>query len=205
MGDYYQGVLKDIYAPYTPAMLKGLGIDKVVVINEYFKIMYPVGLKFDPSKMPAGYKLLKKTKDGYIYEVTAAPATVYPLFYTNFTAPAILEDGEAWSVMVRPRAEMMLVNKDGDSTQDLSFTFRNYGKAGTLSVALDGKSMGELYLYEGPGEVRISGLQIDKKKQILSFQWNGTPVATPGEPFGAQGDIDNYLMFSRPSLKPSGL
>jgi hypothetical protein len=205
MGDIYQGVLKDLYAPYTPSMLKGLGIDKVVVINDFFKIMYPVGQEFDPAKMPAGYELVKKTKDGYIYDVTAAPATIYPLYYTNFTSPAILDDGQAWTVMIRPNAEILLVNKGGESTQDFSIFFKNYGKAGTLSVALDGVKIGESHLYEGPGEVRIAGLKMEGKRQVLSLRWNGKPVKMPGEAFGAQGEIDNYLMFSRPALKPSGI
>lgn len=204
-GDLYQAVLKDLYAPYTPEMLKGLGIDKVVVINGYWKIMYPVGLKFDPSKMPDGYKLLRKTADGYIFDVTGPAAQIFPLYYTNFTATAILQDGKAWAVMTRPNAEMLLENRGGPTVQDFSVIFDNPGDEGTVSVALDGVPIGYLSLRPGPGELRIPGLKLDKKRHVLSIQWAGKPTQMDGRPFGPDGNIDAYLLLTRPRFSPSGI
>lgn len=205
LGDLYDGLLKDIYAPYTPAVLSGLGIKKVAVIDSYYRIMFPVGLDFDPAKMPAGYKLDTKTKDGYIFDVVAAPAKVAPLYYVNFTAPAIVDDGQAWSVMIRPKAEMLIDNRDGKTRQDFDVLLNNPGDAGVLSAKLDGKSLGESRIAHGQGELHIPGMNLDSGRHTLAFEWKGKPVRMNGNAFGAQGTIDAYLLMSRPNLNASGL
>jgi len=199
-GDMYQSVLKDIYAPYTPAMLKSLGIKKIVVIDEYFKIMFPVGLTFDPKQMPSGYRLAKKTSDGYIFDVVGPAANVFPLYYMNFTSPAILEDGKAWAMTVRPHAELLIENKAGDTRKDFSITFTNPGNAGTISVRLDGQNLGQVKVAPGPGELRIPGVHLTRKRQMLSFEWDGPPVKTSGKPYKIEGNVDSYLLVTRPQF-----
>lgn len=205
LGDLYQAVLKDLYAPYTPEMLKGLGIDKVMVIDGYWEIMYPVGLKFDPAMMPPGYRLVKKTRDGYLYDVTGPAAQVFPLYYTNFTAPAILQDGKAWTVMTRPNAEMLIDNRDGPTVQNFSVTFNNPGEEGTFSIALDGVAIGQTRLGPGQGELLIPGMKIPAKQHVMSIQWEGKPTKIDGRPFGPAGDISDYLMLTRPRFSASGI
>lgn len=219
-GDTYQGVLKDIYAPYTPEMLAGLGIKKVAVIDNWYEVMFPVGIEFDPSKMPPGYRLLQTLKepdagehepsDGepeephytYLYEVVAPPAAVFPLYYTNFTATAILEDGKAWTAMRRPRGEMLLENKGPATVKDFSFEFNDPTEDGVLTVSLNGRAVGRVNLRVGPGELTIKGLRLKKGSNTLTMEWSAQPTKTDGAPFGAEGEIDLYLFITRPSLSP---
>ncbi|MHB8896502.1 MAG: YfhO family protein [Candidatus Geothermincolia bacterium] len=202
LGDEYNSVLKDIYAPYTPAMLKGLNIRKVAVLNNYFKIMFPVGLDFDPAMMPAGYRLDKKTSDGYLFDLVGPGADVFPLYYTNFTPPVILEDGKAWSAMLRPRAELQIQNKAGDTTREFSISFSNPGPEGTISAVLDGISIGKVRVGHGDGELTIPGVHLARKQHILSLAWDGPSVKTDGAPFSRSGDIDVYLLWTRPQFSP---
>jgi len=197
-GDLFNAVLKDIYAPYTPAMLKGLGIKKVAVLNAYFKIMAPVGLTFDPEMMPEGYRLSRKTPDGYLFEVVGPSASIYPLYLNNFSPPAILEDGKAWSAMLKPTGEFEILNDAGKTTRDFFVTFNNPGGEGTIAVVLDGKSLGNVKVAHGDGELRIPSMRLTRGKHALSLRWNGRPASLSGAPFGLSGDIDLYLLLSRP-------
>lgn len=199
-GDLYQGVLKDIYAPYTPQMLKALGIKKVAVIDAYFRIMAPVGLKFDESMMPGGYRLSERTSDGYIFDVVGPEATVFPLYYTNFTPPVILEDGKAWSAMLKPRAEFQVQNDGGDTTREFAVQFNNHGGEGSIFIALDGKSVGKIRVAHGDGELRIPAVHLTGKKHVLSLEWDGPPTRISGAPFGQSGEIDIYLLLTRPQF-----
>lgn len=212
--DLYQAVLKDVYAPYTARMLAGLGIKKAVIFPEYFKIMSPVGLDFDPSMMPEGYKLSRKfvrttvqpggkkvtTPDSYIYDVTAAPTKVFPLYYTNLSTPVILEDGAAWSVMLRPECELLIQNDEGPVTRDFWITVQNNGPPGTVSAKLDGRAIGRVSLPEGKGELFLPGLRLGGRRHTLSLAWDGQPNQIEGKAIGTEGIINAYLIFSRPGF-----
>lgn len=197
-GDLFNALLKDVYAPYTPAMLKGLGIRKVAVLNAYFKIMAPVGLTFDPGMMPEGYRLSRRTSDGYLFDLVGPSASVFPLYFTNFSPPAILEDGKAWSAMLKPGAEFKVRNDAGDTVRDFSVTFNNPGGEGTITVALDGKGIGETKVAHGDGELEVPSMRLTRGNHTLSLRWDGPPAPTSGAPFGLNGDIDLYLLLSRP-------
>jgi hypothetical protein len=205
LGALYQAVLKDLYAPYTPKMLKGLGIDKVAVVKGYWKIMYPVGLTFDPSMMPPGYRMVSESADSALFDVDGPAAQIFPLYYTNLTAPAILDDGKAWTVMTKPSAEILLENRGGPTVQDFSILFNNPGEDGTLAVALDGVPVGYLRVRPGPGELRVPGLRLNKKRHMLTLEWQGRASRIDGRPFGPSGDIDAYLFLTRSSFSTSGL
>jgi hypothetical protein len=199
IGNFYQGVLKDIYAPYTPQMLAGLGIKKAVVIPGFFKLMTPVGITFDPAKMPAGYKLIEKNSDSYLYDITAEPAKLFPLYYTNFSGSVILEDGQAWSALLRPSGEFLIQNKDGPTTRTFSVTLDNHGPESTVSMDLDGKSLGSTRIRTGVGTLAVP-LQLTKKQQVLTIHWDGQPTKTDGKTLGINGTVDVYLLLSRPQF-----
>jgi len=198
--DLYLMVMNDIYAPYTPRMLKGLGIKEVVILNDFYKLMFPSGDFFNPDKMPPGYKLVKKTDDGYIFDVTAAPAQVFPLFYLNFTPPRLQPDGMAWSAMVRPEGKILLVNKGGRSTFDFSVTVYNPGKEDALDVELDSGAHGRFQVPRGPSQLTVPRVELTKQRHFLTFEWSGEPVKIEGEASGVDGQLDAYLLFSRPEL-----
>ena len=198
--DLYLMVMNDIYAPYTPRMLSGIGIEKVVILNSFYKMAFPSREFFDPGKMPPGYRMVKKTKDGYIYDITAPPAQVFPLFYMNFTVPRLQPDGMAWTAMVRPTAEILLVNKGGHSTWEFSITVYNPGEADTLDVALDGKTVGGQQVPPGIGQVTVPMLELTKKRHILTLKWKGRSVRIEKEVIGTDSPIDAYLLFSRPEF-----
>ena len=73
-------------------MLAGLGVSKAVVIPAFFKLMAPVGIDFDPAKMPAGYKLVEKNPDSYIYDITAPPTRLVNIVWDHLLlrTPVIL-------------------------------------------------------------------------------------------------------------------
>ena len=204
IGDFYQGVLKDIYAPYTPHMLSGLGIKKAVVIPALYKLILPVGIDFDPRMMPPGYKLLEKASDSYIYEITASPATLFPLYYTNFSGSVVLEDGKAWNALLSPSGEVLIQNKGGPATADFSITVNNPDKEGTLSMDLDGTPLGSTRIAAGEGTVKVP-LKLEGKEQTLTFRWDGRPVAENGKVVGLTGNIQVYLFLTRPQFNQTGL
>jgi len=200
IGTFYQGALKDIYAPYTPQMLAGLGIKKVVVIPQFFKLMTPVGITFDPARMPAGYKLIEKNADSYMYDITAPPAKLFPLYYTNFSGSVILEDGQAWSALLRPSGEFLIQNKGGDITRTFSVALDNHGPESTLSMDLDGRSLGSTRIRTGIGTLAVP-IHMTKKQQTLTIHWDGQPTKTDGKTLGINGTVDVYLLLSRPQFQ----
>ena len=204
IGDFYQGVLKDIYAPYTPHMLSGLGIKKAVVIPALYKQILPVGIDFDPRMMPPGYKLLEKASDSYIYEITASPATLFPLYYTNFSGSLVLEDGKAWNALLSPSGELLIQNKGGPATADFSITVNNPGKEGMLSMDLDGTPLGSTRIAPGEGTVKVP-LKLEGKEQTLTISWDGRPVSENGKVVGLSGHIPVYLFLTRPQFNQTGI
>jgi hypothetical protein len=202
--DLYRLALKDIYSPYTPRMLRALGIDKVVVLNGYFASKaygnYPTGVPFDPQKMPDGYELADKTSDGYIYNVVAEPADVFPLYWSNFTAPSVLEDGRAWAVMVRPQGEILLVNRGGKAVYSFVITVVNPGEQGNLTFSLDGREVSSVALQSGARRVVLPGLELTGGRHTLKLQWDGKPKSVSGDPFRSAGDLDAYLLVSSPEV-----
>ena len=204
IGDYYQGVLKDVYAPYTPQMLSGLGVKKVVVVPGLYKRMLPVGIDFDPAKMPPGYRLLDKAPDSYIYDVTAPPAHVFPLYYTNFSGSVILEDGQAWNALLKPSGQFLIQNKGQGGNQLFSIEINNPGSTGTLSMDLDGSALGSTRIAGGFATVKVP-MRIDKKEQTLTIRWDGQPMKTSGKTVGINGDIQVYMFLSRPQFTAAGV
>ncbi len=202
--DLYRLALKDIYSPYTPRMLRALGIDKVVVLNDYFSNKsygnYPFGKPFDPDMMPAGYNLVDKTSDGYIYNVVAEPTDVFPLYWSNFTAPSILEDGRAWVVMVRPRADILLVKEGGRSSYSFAMTILNPSQPGKLTFSLDGRELSSIALESGARRVVLPGLELSDGRHTLSLHWDGKPRSINGEPFRSGKNLEAYLTLSSPEL-----
>jgi len=199
IGNFYQGVLKDVYAPYTPQMLAGLGVSKAVVIPAFFKLIAPVGIDFDPAKMPAGYKLVEKNPDSYIYDITAEPTKLFPLYYTNFSGSVILQDGQAWNALLQPSGEFLIQNKDGPTTRDFSLTLSNNGPEGTVSMYLDGDSLGSTVIRPGVGTLKVP-IHLTKKEQVLTISWSGQPVRTDGRMLGLSGNVGVYLLVSRPQF-----
>lgn len=196
----YQAVLKDLYSPYTPGMLAGLGIKKVVVFPEYFKIMFPAGLDFDPTMMPEGYSHSRKFDDSFIYDVTGPATHVFPLYYANLSTPSILEDGAAWTVMMRPTCEILLENDGGDAEGSFHVTFHNNGAAGTLTTELDGQTLGSLTLPHGRGVIALPGLRLGNGRHTLTLAWNGPARRIAGDAFPEGGELDEYLLLSRPGF-----
>ena len=205
--DLYRLALKDIYSPYTPRMLSALSIDKVIVLDSYFANKeygnYPYGIPFDPDRMPPGYLLEEKTDDGYIYQVVAEPAAVFPLYYTNFTPPSILGDGNAWVAMVRPSGDILLVSNGGGDTYSLTVTVANPGDPGTLTFKLDGQPLGKVSL--GSGVVRVTSplFKLGDERNVLTLHWDGEPVAIDGKPFRKTGELGVYLLLSNPEISGS--
>ena len=91
--------------------------------------------------MPAGYKLVDKTSDGYIYDVVAEPTDVFPLYWRNFTAPSILEDSQAWVAMVGRQGDILLVNNGSRSSYSFAVTVLNPSEPGSLSFSLNGREL----------------------------------------------------------------
>ena len=204
--DLYRLAMKDIYAPYTPSMLKGLGIDKVVVLSEYFSNKdygnYPYGVPFDPARMPEGYELVDKTADGYIYDVVAEPASVYPLYFKNFTPPSVLSDGTAWAAMLKPAAEVLLVNRGSRGSYSLTYTINNPGPPGRLTFSLDGEELTSVGLNSGNTRVTLPGLELTNGRHSLGLHWDGKPQVVDGTPFRAGPRISVYLLFSNVDVNP---
>jgi hypothetical protein len=207
--DLYRLSLKDIYSPYTARMLAGLGIKKVAVLDRYYSSAAygnnPLGIEFDPQKVPPGLRLAATTPDGYVFDVVAEPARVFPLFYTNFTPPSILEGGRTWTVMRRPSADMLLVNKGPRATYSLTIDLINPGTAGQLTFDLNGRRLGELTLEKGNHNVTLSSLDLKPGDNRLSMHWDGKPVVIDGKPFRAGGELQAYLLVSQPELQEKGL
>jgi hypothetical protein len=203
--DLYRLALKDIYSPYTARMLKALGIDKVVVLNEYFSNSaygnYPFGKPFDPGMMPTGYKLVEKTPDGYIYDVVAEPTDVFPLYWRNFTAPSILEDGRAWVAMVGWQGDILLINNGERAVYSFAITVLNPWEPGNLTFRLDGRELSSIRLESGAQRVLLPDLELTGDRQILSLQWDGKPKVISGEPFRSGGNLKVYLLLSEPELQ----
>ena len=199
VGDQYSMVLKDIYSPYTPRMLSKLGIRYVMVLDDFFK--QATGQAFDPSRMPVGYDLVDKTADGYLYRVVSPPAQVAPLFDTNFTPSTILEDGKAWTVMRSPTSEMALINNGPDAVYDFSLDYIDPDGRGTLTASLDGRQLARLGLEPGNSSLSLTGMKLSRGRHILRFNWTGNPASIDGRVFRTDGNVEGYLLFSRPSLK----
>lgn len=199
-GDLYAVVVKDIYAPYTPRMLKGLGIRKAVVLKSYFK--EAVGGKgFCPELSPDGIKLFLKTKDGFIYDIVAEPATLYPLFYTNFTSSSFLGDMKVWTVMIRRNASILIMNRGETQTARFMLDFYNPGEANDIDLELNGRSVGKARLVSQAGTLEVQGLNLKKGKNVLNLFWSGKPVLIDGTPFRAKTPLPAYLLFSRPRFE----
>lgn len=202
--DLYRLTLKDIYSPYTPRMLKALGIKKAVVLKDYYGNKdygnYPFGIPFNPEQMPAGYTLAEETADGFIYQIDAEPAGVFPLYYTNFTPPAILDDGRSWTAMTGQTGRIKLVRKSDDTMYSFSIVINNPGDAGDLKVKLGGEAIHEQRLENGTTVLTIPELRIDKESEMLDFEWSGNPVTINGTSFRASGEINIFLLLSNPEL-----
>lgn len=202
--DLYRLTLKDIYSPYTPRMLKALGIQKAVILKDYYGNKdygnYPFGIPFNPEQMPDGYTLVEETADGFIYEIDAEPAGVFPLFYANFTPPAILEDGRSWTAMTGQTGEIKLVRKSDDITYSFSIVLNNPGDAGDLTIRLDGRTVGKQRLENGTTVLTIPEIKINKESEMLDLEWSGNPVNINGTSFRASGDINIFLLLSAPEL-----
>ncbi len=203
--DLYRLVLKDIYSPYTPRMLKALGIEKVVVLNDFFSNKdygnYPYGKPFEPERMPPGYRLAARTSDGYIYDVVAEPAVVFPLYYHNFTPPSILQDGHAWVAMTSPKGETLLVNDGSASSYSFTITVADPSAPGRLTFSLDGREVSSVELDTGAQRVTLPGLYLAPGRHTLSLQWSGKPVSIDGTPFRSPKNLEVYLLLSAPELQ----
>lgn len=203
--DLYRLSLKDVYSPYTPRMLAGLGVRKVAVLAGYFANReygnYPYGVEFDPAMMPPGYRLMEKTGDGYIYDVIAEPASLYPLYYSGFTPPGIMSDGRSWSAVTSDRARMELVNRGGDCRYAASVTIANPGGTGTLSVELDGEELGRLQLQPGVRRLALPDALLKAGNHQLVFKWTGVPVEMEGTAFRAGGGLKVRLLVSDPRFE----
>jgi hypothetical protein len=205
--DLYRLALKDIYSPYTPRMLETLGIDKAVVLTDYYEDgdfgNYPYGVRFDPALMPDGYTLVEKTGDGYIYAVDAIPATVFPLYYRNISPPSILEDGRAWSLMLGQEAELLLENVAGPDDYTLTMNIINPGVAGTLSFVQAGQVLGSLEL--DPGQCRITSpvFHLEPGTSSVFLAWSEDPIMIHGTPFRLAETVQAYLILSGPELAVS--
>ncbi len=196
--DLYSMTLMDIYSPYNPRMLKALGIEQVVVLTEAFDEAIPGTNSFDPESMPPGYTLVNETGDGYIFDVDAEPATIFPLFYMNFTSPRYLEDGRPWTVLQRPTGEILLINEGEDSTCTFSIDYMNPDGEAVLSLGLDGKNLGEFTLPNSSGTLTIPDLELKGNRQTLTLEWGGDPVDIQ---FPLYGTLQAYLLFSRPTIE----
>ncbi|MBN1288988.1 MAG: hypothetical protein JXA49_05050 [Actinobacteria bacterium] len=202
--DLYRLALKDIYSPYTPKMLKALNISKAIVLNDYYADKnygnYPVGAPFDPGKMPEGYTLAAKTDDGCIYEITAEPAPVFPLYNTNFTPPAILEDGRSWSVMTGPTGQILLKRVSDHTKYSFSIEVYNPGEAGTVRVKVDDRTIEAVNLETGKSLLYVPELELYDESETIEFEWDGSPVQLDGKQFRTGEEIDAFLLFSNPQL-----
>ncbi|MCG2795573.1 MAG: hypothetical protein L6427_06900 [Actinomycetia bacterium] len=197
-GDLYSMTLMDIYSPYNPRMLKALGIEQVVVLTEAFDEAIPGNNSFDPESMPPGYSLVNETSDGYIFDVVAEPATVFPLFYMNFTSPRYLNDVRPWTVLQRTMGEILLINKGEDSTRTFSIDYMNPGGEAALSVKLDGRYLGEVTLPNGSASLDIPDIELKGDRQVLTLEWGGEPVDFQ---LPIYGTLQAYLLFSRPTIE----
>lgn len=203
--DLYRLSLKDLYSAYTPHMLSGLGIRKVAVLESYFANReygnYPYGVDFDPGAMPAGYRLVEKTGDGYLYDVVAEPAGVYPLFHSGYTAPGIMADGRSWSAMVSAEGRLELANRGRGGDFVMSMTIANPGAVGSLTIELDGSELGRLELEPGVRRLVLPEARLGAGDHRLVFKWDGMPVELDGTPFRAPGPLKVYLLMSDPQLE----
>lgn len=203
-GDLYRVAVKDIYSPYTARMLRALGIEQAVVMSDYYaddKLGNPpYGVPFDPDRMPAGYRMAAETADGYIYDIVAEPADVFPLYYSNFTSPGLMEDGVAWTAMIRPQARILLVNKGRRDSYNLAVTVNNPGPAAMLKIMLEGGLIGEVELPSGTVRLSIPPLSLNKGRAFLEFKWSGKPEQMSGEAFRRTDTVPVYLLFSRPQF-----
>ena len=179
-------------------MLKALGIEQVVVLTEAFDEAIPGTNSFDPESMPPGYTLVNETGDGYIFDVDAEPATIFPLFYMNFTSPRYLEDGRPWTVLQRPTGDILLINEGEDSTCTFSIDYMNPDGEAVLSLGLDGKNLGEFTLPNSSGTLTIPDLELKGNRQTLTLEWGGDPVDIQ---FPLYGTLQAYLLFSRPTIE----
>ncbi|MBU1672236.1 MAG: hypothetical protein KKF41_13390 [Actinobacteria bacterium] len=203
--DLYRLALKDIYSPYTPSMLAGLGIKKVAVLDSYYRSREfgnnPTGVPFDPALMPRGYELVEETSDGYIYDVVAAPAAVYPLYDQNLSPPSILDDGRAWTAMLRPQAAIRLENRGPASSYAMDLVVADPDGQGELKVELDGKPLTAVRFGSGSWHLQLPPVELSHGRHNLSLQWSGPPVDVYGKQFRLEGTVPVYLLLGEPQLR----
>ena len=149
--------------------------------------------------MPAGYKLVDKTSDGYIYDVVAEPTDVFPLYWRNFTAPSILEDGQAWVAMVGRQGDILLVNNGSRSSDSFAVTVLNPSEPG-MSFSLNGRELASFVLQSGIQRVVLPGLELTGGRHILSLHWDGKPKSISGQPFRSDKNMGTYLLLSSPEM-----
>lgn len=197
----YGMVATDPFSEYTPKVLRTLGVKYAVVLTDYFNIHLVGKQKFDPGRIPAGFELLEKAKDGYIYKVISERADAVPLFSSGFTPLVFLEDGSAWTAMIDRESRIDIINHAAKPLRKaLNMTLINPGSEATMSAYLDGKKIGKVIIQKGIGEFFVPDLTLEKKKHTLTLKWDGLPVKESGELFRMKGVIDLFLAFSKVSL-----
>ena len=75
----------------------------------------------------------------------------------------------------------------------------NNGSASTLSMSLDGVSLGSTLIGPGVGTLKVP-LHLTGKQQVLTLKWSGQPVPADSARMGLGSGVAVYLMVSRPQF-----
>ncbi|HEY5531507.1 MAG TPA: hypothetical protein VIK22_05855, partial [Candidatus Anoxymicrobiaceae bacterium] len=85
-------------------------------------------------------------------------------------------------------------------TRTFSVALDNHGPESTLSMDLDGRSLGSTRIRTGIGTLAVP-IHMTKKQQTLTIHWDGQPTKTDGKTLGINGTVDVYLLLSRPQFQ----
>ncbi|HEY5530487.1 MAG TPA: hypothetical protein VIK22_00630, partial [Candidatus Anoxymicrobiaceae bacterium] len=87
---------------------------------------------------------------------------------------------------------------------DFSMDYIDPDGPGTLTASLDGHFLAKLDLEPGRSSLSLTGMELSHGQHALKLDWTGSPESVEGKLFRSSGNLEAYLLFSRPALKKAG-
>ncbi len=187
--DLYRLAVIGYNSPYTPRMLRTLGIDYAAFLTGDFDS----DVKFAPRELPPGYRLVKSAGRDYLYALDAVPAPVIPLYFSGFQAPAVFPDGMAYAPMSNSTSSIKLDVRVAGGFE-ISFVAFSPGAPREFEFLLDGKELGRVTIPDAWVRFVLPATDLSKGKHDLVIRTAARPSAMNGSQFGLGTRIDVYLV-----------
>lgn len=163
----------DLTDPDTPGVLSMLGVNRVMVIPSLYRagnhVNYIEPAAFDPALVAAGLRKVKQFSDCLVYEVTAKPTKILPLFTAGAYQAVVYPDGKAW----HPGSKEIVVNIRSEFaepvTADVSFEAAAPSKDGTIQFEVNGVGSARRTLTVWPSEYTIKSVKLNPGSNFLSI------------------------------------